>query len=118
MKLAFFQGSNMKITDIIGNTLARAEDSAKSSKSNKTSAAGSYFGDIAGDKQAFGEDTVTISPVSRQLAQISKIIADDKTDRAEKIELLKQKIINGEYNISSEEVAKVLLNYIDQKEAV
>ena len=112
----------MKINDFIGVTTAsvRTEDSknsAKSSQSRNVSDIASRFGEISDEgKQIFGEDTVTISLTSRQLAQISQIISDDKTERAEKIELLKQKIINGEYSLSSEEVARALLNYIDQKE--
>ena len=108
----------MKITDIIGNTAIQAEDSNSSTKAAKNDKKGvneANINDILNDTQVFGDDTVTISPASRQLAQISKIIADDSKDRAEKIEILKQKIINGEYSISSEEVAKVLLNYIEEK---
>ena len=110
----------MKINDFIGTAPIRAEDSknsAKSSQSRNVNDIASRFGEISdGGKQVFGEDTVTISLTSRQLAQISQIIADDKTERAEKIELLKQKIINGEYSLSSEEVARALLNYIEKTE--
>jgi len=109
----------IKINETLRDTIIRSEEtknSAKSPKSRGVSDIASRFGEISDDgKQTYGEDTVSISLTSRQLAQISQIIADEKTERAEKIDLLRQKIINGEYSLSSEEVARMLLNYIEEK---
>lgn len=107
----------MDISNILGNGVTQSEGR----KAGRVAGEQFYVGG-EGEKSlkedievSNGEDTVQLSSASRQLSQIAKIIADDKAERSEKISLLKQQIARGEYNISSYEVGKALLDYIEEK---
>ena len=63
---------------------------------------------------ASGEDWVTISPEARKFARISQVVEDDESERRAKVEELKKKIADGEYEVSSEDVAKAILSYYQQ----
>ncbi|MDR2337321.1 MAG: flagellar biosynthesis anti-sigma factor FlgM [Deltaproteobacteria bacterium] len=104
----------MNISEILKNTLGQntINESSKSVKANPIQD-NEESSNLQEDNKVFAEDTVSLSPTSRQLAQISKIIADDNVARAEKVATLKRQISNGEYNISSYEVGKALLDYIE-----
>ena len=58
-----------------------------------------------------GDDWVTISPEARRYARISQVVEEDEPERRNKVEELKERIENGEYEVSSEEVAKAILSY-------
>ena len=103
----------MKISDIFSSSaLSNTErDEAVQSRRNKEKESLAR-----GQRTAFGDDTVTISPVSRQLAQISKIVAEDGSSTDNKIAALKEKIANGEYDIPSDEIAQSMIRYIKEND--
>lgn len=58
------------------------------------------------------QDTVTISSVSRQLSQVSRIIEEDEAQNQARVEDLKTRVAEGNYSVSSEEVAAALITNV------
>ncbi len=63
-------------------------------------------------------DSVTISPLSRQLAQLSTIIADDEAGQRSKVDSIRERIKNGEYSASPEAVAGALISFAADSEGI
>lgn len=65
------------------------------------------------------EDRVTISPLSRQLSQISKIVEDDEEQRRNRVNEIKQQVQSGTYAVDSQAVARSLVSFAaDSKDIV
>jgi flagellar biosynthesis anti-sigma factor FlgM len=105
----------MSISEILKNSVGQSviNGSSQSVKTNQIQGDVEKENNLHDEYKISAEDTVSLSPASRQLSQISKIIADDKVERADKIATLKRQIASGEYNISSYEVGKALLDYLE-----
>lgn len=58
-----------------------------------------------------GQDTVSISNRSRQLAKISTILEKDQVSRNDKIAALKEKVQNGTYSVDTREVARSMISF-------
>lgn len=63
-----------------------------------------------------GGDRVTISPLYRQINQISSIIRDDESARQSRVAELKAKVQSGDYEVSSTDVAKSIINFAQDTE--
>ena len=60
-----------------------------------------------------GEDTVNISPLARQFAQVSQIISEDAAERSSRVQELKAKVESGEYSVDSRDVAERFVEYVN-----
>ena len=58
-----------------------------------------------------GEDSVSISPLSRQLAQLSQILAEDEGQRSERVAELKGRVEDGSYSVSRDDVARSVVSF-------
>lgn len=58
-----------------------------------------------------GVDKISVSPLSRQLLQISNILSDEEIARSKRIDELKERVSSGEYQVSSEDVAKAVIDF-------
>lgn len=58
-----------------------------------------------------GEDRITISPLARQLATVTKVLNEDETARTDRVASLKAQVANGSYNVSSGDVAKAIISF-------
>ena len=103
----------MKISDIFNKQPLSSTDRSDSAAQTRKSGRDDLQQGISSQ---YGEDTVTISPMSRQLAQMARIMADDEIKSQEKIAALKEEIEKGSYNISSDEIAQAFLSYIKDKQ--
>lgn len=65
-----------------------------------------------------GEDTVSLSPLSRQLSQLSKILDDDEAARKERVQSIKQEVEAGTYSVDRAAVARSLISYAAESEEV
>lgn len=96
----------MRITDIFRqNTLEPSRNAAVNKEQQSPEEQG--VNKVAGA----GEDTVSISTLSRQLNQVSSILADDELNRAARVAELKKQVENGTYSVSSEDVARSLISF-------
>jgi negative regulator of flagellin synthesis FlgM len=102
----------MRISDIFrqntSEELKRGQDSQSVERARSVGEGGAGAG-----KE--GEDTVSISALSRKLNQISRILADDEVARQERVTALKQQVESGEYAVSGEDVAQSLLDYMGDR---
>ena len=104
----------MRISDIFSQpSLTRTERTDESSQAQKRREREQLE---RGQRTSFGEDTITISPISRQLAQISSVIADDETNTGARVMSLKDQIESGSYAVSAEDIAGSLITYVQDKE--
>jgi flagellar biosynthesis anti-sigma factor FlgM len=67
--------------------------------------------DESEDASTGDEDRVSISPLSRQLSQISSILADDEGQRNARVAELKSQVQSGTYSVPSKEVAQAIVQY-------
>ena len=102
----------MKISDIFRQSSSEELKGGQDSKNVER--AGRVVGDNASGSNA-GEDTVSLSPLSRKLSQISRIVADDEAARQQRVDELKQQVANGEYSVDSEDAAQSLLDYVNDR---
>lgn len=58
-----------------------------------------------------GEDTVSLSPLSRQLAKVSEILQEDDKTRQNRIRELKQSVEDGTYEVDSEDVSRAVVSF-------
>ncbi len=58
-----------------------------------------------------GDDVVKLSGLSRQLFQISEIVEGDQSAQSERIAQLKKAIADGTYSVSSNDLAKSLVDF-------
>ena len=73
----------------------------------------------AGERPAVnGEDRVSISPLSRQLSQISGILDEDEAARALRVAGIKQQVEAGTYSVNSKDVALSLISFAADNEEV
>ena len=98
----------MKLGNIFGNS-SNAVDQSRSSKVNENA----RQEQIANQKVKGGEDSITISPLARQLATIQTVLSQDESSKAQRIEELKQAVASGSYKVSSEDLAQSFLNYYE-----
>ncbi|HBM81527.1 MAG TPA: flagellar biosynthesis anti-sigma factor FlgM [Clostridiaceae bacterium] len=61
-------------------------------------------------------DTIEISKEGKEIAKYVSIVKNISDIRVQKIEDLKQKIESGKYDVSSEDIAKKIVNAIKGKE--
>ncbi len=93
----------MKISNLFGR--ADSVTPAQYKKDNESAARNQV-----GQGEA-GADRVTISPLYRQINQISSIIREDEASRQSRVQELKAKVESGEYNVSSSDVAQSIINF-------
>lgn len=104
----------MRISDIFSQqSLTRTE---RTEESNQTQKRREREQLERGQRTSFGEDTITISPMSRQLAQISRVIADEAANTGERVLSLKDQIEGGSYAVSAEDIAGSLITYVRGQE--
>lgn len=58
-----------------------------------------------------GQDVVSVSPLAKQLSQISGILDDDENKRGARVAELKQAVQDGSYSVSSTDVAGAIISY-------
>ncbi|MCC6221197.1 MAG: flagellar biosynthesis anti-sigma factor FlgM [Deltaproteobacteria bacterium] len=103
----------MRISDIFRRhslDQTTAKNSAQQAKDERESSNSSA---IASNS----DDRVSISPMARQFAQISKIVAEDEEKQSSRVEDLKRKIAAGEYSVSSSDVANSILSFAKDENA-
>jgi len=59
-----------------------------------------------------GADRMTISPKAVLLAQVSRINAGDEVSRSERIAAIKEKVDRGDYEVSTEKLARKVTDYL------
>ncbi len=99
----------MKISDLF-----RRDSSVRSVKNDATAEQVSKSQDGA---RAVGgeEDRVSISSRARQVRIASAVVSEDESAQAKRVQELKEKVANGSYNVSSDDVAKSVANYLSEK---
>ncbi len=97
----------MKIRDIFKNNDVKTLETKTYSKAEKKQKNPSPVAILQ------GEDTVNISPISRKLATISKVVKKDSIKEEERIEDLKKRINEGSYDISLDKISEAFLDNID-----
>lgn len=65
-----------------------------------------------------GEDKVSISPEARQFAQISKLLSEDENQRSLRVEELKAQVANGSYSVPLRDVAKSIVDTVNDSDVV
>ncbi len=65
-----------------------------------------------------GQDSVSISALSRQLSQLSNILADDESARSAKVSELKAKVQAGEFSVESTDVARSMVSFAADTESI
>ena len=99
----------MKISDIFNR--ASAYNTEKTADATRT-AEKNLQAPIVPQKAKEGEDKVSISPRARQFQQISKIVAEDETNRAQRVQALKAQVDDGSYAVSNDEIAKAIVSFV------
>lgn len=99
----------MRITDLFRNqevdqTAVQKNQSAQQQSERATAAK------VAANKAA-GEDSISISPLARQLGTIQRVVSEDEQLQQQKIDDIKQRINAGTYNVSSNDLAGSLLAF-------
>lgn len=95
----------MKISDIFKpRSVAQTTESQRGVENAGTSRGQA----VANDSDS---DSVNISPLSRQLSQISQVLSEDEEQRRAKIAGLKSQIDGGTYSVPSKDVAKSIIDY-------
>lgn len=69
-------------------------------------------GERVTDVTLSGDDRVSISPLSRQLSQVAQILGEDEVRRSKRVAELKAAVENGSYQVSSQDVAQSIVNYV------
>lgn len=69
---------------------------------------------LARGKTPSGEDSISISPLARQLATIQKVVGEEELSQQQRVEELKQKVQSGSYNVSSSDVAGSLVAFAQE----
>lgn len=96
----------MKITDLFRPSTSVGQTSVNRTEEEKQSQKAKEQAGLLSD------DSVSISSLSRQLSQTLKIVADDDSSRQKRVQELKKKVADGTYDVSSEDVAKSIDNYL------
>jgi flagellar biosynthesis anti-sigma factor FlgM len=99
----------MKISNLFG----RSESTTATQYKKENEAAARNQTAVQGGT---GDDRVTISPLYRQINQISAIIRDDESARQSRVQELKAKVAAGDYNVSSSDVAKSIVDFAKDSE--
>ncbi|OVE80205.1 flagellar biosynthesis anti-sigma factor FlgM [bacterium J17] len=63
-----------------------------------------------------GQDSVSISPLARQLAQVKRIVAEDDLARSDRVAELREQVQAGTYEVSSLDVAKSVVSFARDSE--
>ena len=96
----------MRISDIFSSSsFERTEKSDEARRHEDQTSSSQRYSYTA------GEDTVTISPMSRQLAQVAGVLSDDEANTTQKVAALKDRIANGEYSVDSATLASAVVKY-------
>ena len=98
----------MRISDIFNRQSVYNSDRANDA--NRVNGAGSEGQSEQGAKQ--GEDRVSISPLARRFKQVSEIVREDETARAQRVQTLKAQVDSGQYAVSSTDVAKSVVSFV------
>ena len=103
----------MRISDIFNQqSITRTERTDESTQAQKKREREQLE---RGVSTSYGDDVVTISPISRQLAQISKVITDDSISTNDRISFLKDQIETGNYAVSDEDIARSIMAYVKDR---
>lgn len=100
-----------------GTVDTSSSSAQKSAKQNKVAAFQNQQNAADAARKA-GEDSVTISPLSRQLAQLSQILAEDETDQAARVAELKRQVEDGSYAVNRDDVARSIVSFASDTEGV
>ncbi len=100
------------------NTVDTSTSSAQNSAKQNKVAAFQNQQNSADSARKAGEDSVTISPLSRQLAQLSQILSEDETDQAGRVAELKRQVEDGSFSVNREDVARSLVSFASDTEGV
>ena len=57
------------------------------------------------------EDRVSLSPLSRQLSQVSRILEDEETRQGARVAELKERVESGSYSVSASDVARSVVSF-------
>jgi flagellar biosynthesis anti-sigma factor FlgM len=101
----------MKISDLFGkvNNYSSGKVGGKNNaNANADQAEGRYSNEE-------GSDRTTISQKAVLLSTVSRINSEDEVTRAQRVQALKQKVANGEYDVSADKVAKKISDYLFER---
>ncbi len=65
-----------------------------------------------------GEDSVSISPLARQLSDIRKVLTEDEIAQQAKVENIKAQLEAGTYSVNSEDVANSMVSFAADSEQI
>jgi flagellar biosynthesis anti-sigma factor FlgM len=100
----------MKIGDIFKrtNVAPEAAPAGKADAANVQDQAARGAGSLS-------DDRVTISPEAREYARISRIVDEDEAARKARVDEIKSRVNSGDYQVSSDAVARAILSYSQQQ---
>lgn len=105
---------NMEIRKLFGRSVDKNEIGLNN-KAEQVVAQKEVIKDIELENQEAsageGEDVVRLSGLSKRLSQISELVDNDQISRSKRIVELKKAITDGKYSVSSQDVAKSLVDY-------
>lgn len=61
--------------------------------------------------KANGEDSISISPLARQLATVQKVLTEDEIAQQRRVQEIKERVEAGTYNVSSTDVAGAIASF-------
>lgn len=110
------QGSDRVISMKIGNLFRDRSAITSREREINDAVARSQRDNVEKTVGKKGEDRITISPLARQLATVNKVLSENDDARSERVAALKEKVANGSYSVSSEDVAKAIISYASDVE--
>jgi len=103
----------MKIADLFRNQGIDQSSVQKNNQAQKASEQEAAARSVA--SKAAGEDSISISPLARQLASIHKVANEDEALQQQRVEEIKQRVNSGNYNVSSNELASSLIAFAQEE---
>lgn len=102
----------MKINDSIKNTAGLGVEKANAGKTNAAKADATTGNAQASQLGAKSAENVTLSPLSAQLKSLEKKVDASSVFDAEKVDVIRSAIANGQFKVDSEKVADGLINSV------
>lgn len=99
------------------NTDAASASAQQTAKQNRI-AAFQEQQNAADSARKAGEDSVTISPLSRQLAQLTGILADDQAQQSDRVAEIKRQVEEGSYSANRDAVARSVVSFAADSEGI
>ena len=96
----------MKISDIFRPKVLQTSDTTGNVDQYASRNAQTTSGQQEGES-----DRVSLSSLSKQLSQVSKILGDDEGKRQLRVAELQQQVQAGQYNVSSNDVAGSIVDF-------